>query len=222
MNASCEQNQIKERERKQRQARQGSNGARAREACAKQDEMADVRKMPAIQPKIIAIFIQDENLAGKARGQHPFPFGHDGFGRANDSDYGIAIGVEQAVELLARTAVGIIGDAVNSASIHPEFLGHAGVTGEQVGGHIRMNAIEAGEQVFEKIAASAFDQQHPRERRNASTEKIAQSLLFHVEQDSVLLIYKPKACAVLNSFEKRRDSGGETRQQRVFNRLIAV
>lgn len=115
--------------------------------------------MPVVHPKVVAVFIEDEYFAGEPCGEHPFPFGHDGLGRANDADDAVSVGAEFLVELLARRAGGIIRDAVDRASILAEVLRHAAVAGDQVAGHFRMILIEDGEQVFEQIAASALDEQ---------------------------------------------------------------
>ena len=148
--------------------------------------------MAAIQPEVVAILIQDENFTGQPGGQHPFPFGHDGFSRADDSNHGVVIGCQQTIQLFARATVGIIGNAIDASSVRPEMLRQASVAGDQVGLHIRMNIVQAAKQILEKIAPPAFNQQYAGEGRNASAEKVAQSLLFHVRGDRVLCYFRSK------------------------------
>jgi hypothetical protein len=61
-----------------------------------------------------------------------------------------------------------------------------------------MNSVKAAEQVLEKISPPAFDKQYAGERGDASAEKIAQDLLFHVGQDSVLPYTKKAETGVEN------------------------
>jgi hypothetical protein len=61
-----------------------------------------------------------------------------------------------------------------------------------------MRTIYAGQQILEKISAPAFDQQDACERWNASAEKVAQPLLFHVGQASGLPYSKKVETGVEN------------------------
>ena len=67
-----------------------------------------------------------------------------------------------------------------------QVLRQPGVTGDEVGGHVRIGTVDAGQEFLEKIAPPAFDKQNSGKGRNAAAEKVAQLLLFHVAQDSVL------------------------------------
>src|SRR5437588_6462525 len=149
MNSGCVQNQIKQSKREQQQSGQGAYCARARQARAKQNEMANVAEMSAIEPEVIAIFIKDENLGGKTGREHPLPFGHDRFGGADDTNDGIVIGVKLSVEPLAGVAVGIIGDAIDVTTRRLKILRYSAVAGEQIGLHRGMNIVESAEQVFQ-------------------------------------------------------------------------
>src|SRR5216684_2998201 len=156
MNGGCVQNQIEQREREQDQACQGADGARTGQARAKQNEMADVAEVTAVEPEVVAIFIQDENFGWEAGSQHPFPFGHNGFGRADDADDGIAIGAKLSVEPLAGVAVGIIGDAIDFTTAGLKIIWNAAVAGEQVGLHVGVNVVKSTEKIFQELTASAF------------------------------------------------------------------
>lgn len=114
--------------------------------------------MAAIQPEVVSILIQDKNFAGQARGQHPFPFGHDGFVRADDSDHGVVISFQQGVQFLTGTRIRVVIDAIDASAVRLEILGQATVAGDQVGCHIRMNTVQARQQILEKITPPAFDQ----------------------------------------------------------------
>ena len=80
-------------------------------------------RRPAVQPKIVAVFVDDEHFAGKPRGQHPFPLGHDGFGRADDGDDVVVVARQLLVQALARLARRVVGDAVDHAAVWRKFCG---------------------------------------------------------------------------------------------------
>ena len=74
--------------------------------------------------------------------------------------------------------------------------------GVEVGEHgdaaehgLKHNAEAGNEREHKQVTPPAFDEQDAGEGGDQSTEKIAQSLLFHVGQDSVLSFFdKPEAC----------------------------
>src|SRR6266404_3314709 len=117
MNGGCVQNQIEQSEWEEQQPGQRANRACASQAGAKQNEMANVAEMSAIEPEIVAVFIEDENFGGKTGREHPLPFGHDRFGGADDTHDGIVLGVKLSVEPLAGITIGIVGDAIDGAAV---------------------------------------------------------------------------------------------------------
>jgi hypothetical protein len=78
------------------------------------------------------------------------------------------------------------------------MLRQSPIAGDQVGFHIRVGAVEAGKQPLQQMALPAFHQQYAGEGRNTSAKKIAQLLLFHAGQDSVLSYSKKAETGVEN------------------------
>src|SRR5579871_6674045 len=79
--------------------------------------MADVGPMPAVEPEVVAVFIQDEDLGRHPGREHPLPLGHDRLGGADDPGHVIVLRLEFAVELFARRASRIISDAIDAAQV---------------------------------------------------------------------------------------------------------
>ena len=176
MDGCCVQDQVQQGEGKQDQSRECADGAGAGEAGAEQDKMAYGSDVAAIEPEIVAVFVEHENFSGKTHGQHPFPFGHNGLGRADDSDDDVAVGGQLFIEPLARAAIGIFGDAVYRSELSAEILRDSGVARYEIGLHLRVVIVEAAEQLFEQVAAAAFDKEDAGEGRDGSREKIAHSM----------------------------------------------
>src|SRR5689334_24249777 len=114
MYSGCIEQQVKHSKREQEQPRQGTNGTGAGKARAEQHEVPDSGVVSTIQPEVIAILIEDENLGGQAKRQHPLPFCHDGLGGAYDAQNAIAVAGEFAVKARTALAATIIGDAVDT------------------------------------------------------------------------------------------------------------
>ena len=152
MDCGCEQDEVQQRERKNQQARQSSHRARARQSRAIQDETPDDGGMPAVEPEVIAVFVEDQELRGDAQRQHPLPFGHDWLGGADDDDYVVMLRRQLCVQPLACFRVGIIGDAVYSTPFAPKMFGQAGIAGYEIGLQVGVLLIKAAEHVLEQQA----------------------------------------------------------------------
>ena len=120
--------------------------------------------MAAVEPEIVAVLIQQEEFARQARRQHPLPFGHDRFSRADDANHGVFIGCQFGIESLARGRIGIIRHPVDRAPLRAELQRRARVTGHQIRRHLWMHVIEPVKQIFQQLTASAFHQQDAGER----------------------------------------------------------
>src|SRR5947209_7508624 len=105
--------------------------------------------MAAVEPEIIAVLVDEENLGGDTERQRPFPFEHDGLAGADDAHESVAIGGELAVEPAASVAAAIVGGAVD-AGVGGKALGQTGVAGDEVDGDIVAPGIaEAVDDAFE-------------------------------------------------------------------------
>ena len=105
--------QISEGHGEKQQTGDGGNGGGSGESGAEKHEVQDEAPLAAVGPEEVAIFIDDEELRGDARGEPPFPFGHDGLGGADDSDGGVVARFQFGQEAGAAGRIGIVGDARN-------------------------------------------------------------------------------------------------------------
>src|SRR5262245_15678041 len=90
--------------------------------------------MAAVEPEVVAIFVDDENLGGDAEGQSPFPLGHERLGGADDAGQRVSILRELTVEAAASAASAVISDAVQPRSFGSEAARKLGVAGDQIDG----------------------------------------------------------------------------------------
>src|SRR5258708_10887762 len=109
--------------------------------------MANGGPVAAVEPEVISVLVQDKNLGWQARRDHPLPFRHDRFGRADQSNYRVALGAQFGIKARARLRAGIVRYAKDLATTLVELDWRAGIAGKQVGGHFGMNVIQACEQV---------------------------------------------------------------------------
>jgi cation transport regulator ChaB len=181
---------------------EGTDSAGAGEARAKKNEVADDGQVATVEPEIIAVFVEHENFRGEARGERPFPLGHDGQRATDHAGHVVMVGVQLLVEQLAAGAVGIIGDAIDLAQVGAKISRHAAETGNQVGVHVRVKVVQAGQEFFVQFAIAAFDQQDAGERGEAFREEVAHR------------------CA-LAQLKEGGDGDGEAGKERVLDGLSA-
>ena len=86
----------------------------------------------AVDPEVISVFVDDENLGWNPRCQGPFPFGHQRLARTDDAEKRVAVLAEFAVKPAPQLAAAIIGNAIKPRGFGTESLGKRGIAGDQI------------------------------------------------------------------------------------------
>ena len=117
--------------------------------------MQDRVGVTPIEPEIVAVLVQDENLRRQFRREDPFPFGHDRLSGTDDSGDRVLLGGEFGVKALAGCGALIIRNAKYFAV---KSLRDSGIAGDQIDREIiAVRFVETGDKIIEKTPGSAFD-----------------------------------------------------------------
>src|SRR5262245_3645096 len=114
--------------------------------------MADDGPVAIVHPKVVAIFVEDEKLRRQARGQRPFPLGHDRLGAADHAGDRVAVAREFAIEPGSSRASAVISDAVNESSREMKPIGQTRIASNQIDEYfIPVSIPDTGNEPFKQI-----------------------------------------------------------------------
>jgi hypothetical protein len=182
VNPGGEQNQISECEGKQEQARDGGHGSRPGESGAIEREVEDDARVKTVQPEVIAVFVQHESFHRQLPGQPPFPFGHNGLGRADEASDRVLAGAQLGEEPPASLRARVIRYTKHGAGVRIESGRRASVAGDNVDDDIAVSFVNAGNEIFVESARAALDEQDPGKRRRPARENLSQEVFYQREE----------------------------------------
>jgi hypothetical protein len=137
--------------------------------------MADQIRMAPIQPEIVRVFVDHENLHRELGAEPPFPFGHDGFGGADQTGNGMAPRVQVGYELMASRSSAVVVDVEDPAV---DARRRTRVTRHQVDFNVRAeHGAERGDDGLDQAARSAFDEQQAGGGRHPPPKEVAHDFL---------------------------------------------
>jgi hypothetical protein len=157
MDLSAEMDQCRVKQKKcqgqgkDHNAGDGSYGIAAAEAGSKKHEATNGLPIGAVEPKEVAVLVDDEHFDGEAQCERPFPLGHDGLsGADHDQDFRSA-GSEQTVEASTALAASVFVDRVNRRFGGKTYW-QARVAGGQVERRVfSEQAAKVGEHSFQQV-----------------------------------------------------------------------
>jgi hypothetical protein len=130
--------------------------------------------MAAVQPEIIGVFIDDENLGAETQSQHPFPFCQDGLARTDDPHMRVAILSQLGVEPALAGAPAVIRNAVDARTRLIPSLRCLRIAGHQVDRHFGTPRLaEFGQKLFQQPPRPALHQQNGFGVRQPPRQKVA-------------------------------------------------
>ena len=136
--------------------------------------MPDQAPVIAVDPEVVPVFVDDENLGWNPRRQGPFPLGHQRLARADNAEKRVAVLAEFAVKLAPEFAPAIIGDAIEPRGFGTESLGKRGIAGDQVEPDIVTPDVpQAGKEALQKMSRPALHEEDGMDRRIAASEDVS-------------------------------------------------
>src|SRR4051812_12581082 len=112
--------------------------------------------MPTVEPEIIPVLVDQENLSRKPRRDGPLPFHQDRLTRADHSHQAVSILRQFPVQLAAPFTPAIIRRPIN-ARILRKTLREPRITGDQIDSHVLSPCLPKPRAYpFEQTSRSAF------------------------------------------------------------------
>ena len=109
--------------------------------------------MGAVDPKVVAVFVQYERLGpGQLPGEPPLPLGHDRLGGADDAQYIVAFGRHLCEQPCAACTATAVVDHTEDPGVFTQGFWLPAVAGEEVDHNIFVIAVNAGNQAFKQVS----------------------------------------------------------------------
>ena len=132
--------------------------------------------MAAIDPEIIAVFIENEELCRNFPRNHPLPLGHNGLRGAEDAQDVIALIAQQRVEPFPPVCAGIFARPIDRPLRLAERFWKSGITGNQIELHLAaVDFVQPRQHVFKQLSRAALDKEDAVERWDLVGHEAAQN-----------------------------------------------
>ena len=138
--------------------------------------MPDQGGMSAIQPEVVAVLVQNEGLRRNIERQIPFPAGHDHLTGTNHAANVVTISPQDVDEPTTSGSSRVVGKAIYR-TITGQSARLTRITRHNINDRGRpMVLVDARNEPFQHVPATAFDQQHSAELRNIGANYSAHGL----------------------------------------------
>src|SRR5690348_12372154 len=132
-------------------------------------ELPDSRPMAAVQPKVVGVLVDHQNLRGEGRDQNPLPFAENALARAHDGGNGMALAAQLAQQAEAPYDTGVVIHVVNAGRLLRQSVRSTVETRDQIDGHaVAELRPDAWNHRFGNVARAALNQQNTRGHGNVA------------------------------------------------------
>ena len=159
MHECCICGQICQCKREQNQFEGLPKNAAAGHPCPVRGHAFQDANTATIQPKPVTVFVNNENFCWDFPCQKPFPAGHDGFIRADDSNHVIVIFLESFYQMISRLrSLVIVGQIDGSAFLLRNIEGKAVIAGDDVRMGCAIMAVQSTKPFLQNSPGTTFNQ----------------------------------------------------------------